>query len=193
MGQLGFYYDMTRCIGCKVCQIACKDRNNLEPDQNYRIARSYETGTYPNVMQFHYAHACNHCESPACVAVCPTGAMQKAPDGTVVHDDDLCIGCSACVMGCPYGVPILKEGEHIAGKCDSCYALRQAGKNPACVDACIMRAIEFGDLDELRAKHGGDLVNEMPFLPAASETNPSLLIKSKRNIDKSTVCRELMY
>ncbi len=174
--SLGFYVDIQRCIGCKTCQVACKDRRDLQQaGPRPRRVDTYECGTYPEVGLFHLSLGCNHCENPACVEGCPTGAMHKADDGTVVYDSDLCVYCRNCILMCPYGAP-QEDDEHKAiAKCDACKALRDAGRNPVCVDACPMRAIEFGDMDELRAAHG-DAVNELPCMPSASITNPNVLL-----------------
>ena len=175
----GFYFDMTRCVGCRACQIACKDKNRLDVGTNFRTAKSYSVGKFPKVETYSYSAGCNHCENPACTAICPTGAMYKAEDGTVLHDDELCIGCQACVKACPYSVPVYVEATQKTAKCDACASLRAKGMNPACVDACPMRALEFGDLDELKAKHGADLVSDLPILPNSSVTSPNVLIKAK--------------
>ncbi len=176
---LGFYFDMTRCIGCRACQVACKDKNNLPIGVILRNAKTYEVGSFPKVKAFSYSASCNHCENPACVGVCPVGAMYKAEDGTVIHDDELCIGCQACVAACPYSVPQYNEEAGIVNKCDACAYLRAKGQNPACVDGCPNRALDFGDLDELKAKYGSDLVSDLPILPDSSATGPSLLIKAR--------------
>lgn len=173
MGSLGFFFDMQSCSGCRTCQIACKDRNDLPIGMLFRRVRTFETGTYPSAKMYHASTSCNHCENPACVANCPTGAMQKAEDGTVVHDDGVCIGCETCVNSCPYEVPVLDESLGIARKCDACASLREAGGNPACVDACLMRCLHFGDLDELVATYGADAMSELPFLPSADTTAPN--------------------
>lgn len=179
MGKLGFYFNMNNCIGCHTCQIACKDKNDLPVGVNFRKVSTFETGAYPTARLYHFSGACNHCENPACVAACPTGAMYICEDGTVQHDDEICIGCQACVKACPYGQPALIESLGIVHKCDSCKALRDAGQNPVCVDSCLHRAIEFGDLDELRAKHAGEgLVSELPCMPE-SITNPSVVINPR--------------
>ncbi|MEG2458668.1 MAG: 4Fe-4S dicluster domain-containing protein [Raoultibacter sp.] len=180
MARLGFYYNQDNCIGCRACQIACLDRNDLPVGSLYRHVVSFETGTYPAASVYHYSVSCNHCEKPACVATCPAGAMQKTEDGTVQRDADKCIGCGTCVKNCPYEVPILLEDQHISGKCDSCKSFRDQGKNPVCVDACPMRALDFGDLDELAAKYGKETVNALPILPSPDQTNPSLLITPRK-------------
>ncbi|MCL1847336.1 MAG: 4Fe-4S dicluster domain-containing protein [Coriobacteriia bacterium] len=179
--SLGFYFDTEECIGCRTCQVACQDRNNLEVGIVFRGVGSFESGNYPNAVIYHYSASCNHCETPACVANCPTGAMQKdaGGEGTIQHDDELCIGCETCVNTCPYKVPVLLASG-ITGKCDACKPFRDAGLNPVCVDACVMRCLDFGDTEDLRSKYSSDLVNALPFLPSPDTTNPNTLIKPKQ-------------
>lgn len=175
---LGFYFDMQRCIGCRTCQVACKERRNIQKaGARPRRVASFETGTYPEAGMFHSTIGCNHCEHPACVANCPTAAMYKNADGIVLHDDSRCVQCRNCMTVCPYGAPQWDAEASVIVKCDSCLDLRKAGGNPACVDACPMRALEFGDIDQLKAKHGAGLVDELPYLPSASYTTPNLLIQ----------------
>lgn len=120
MAKKGFYYNQDDCVGCKACQIACKDKNDLPVGIVFRQVRDFESGTFPSVGVYHFAQTCNHCESPACVANCPTGAMfAHEGDGTVQHDDSLCIGCQKCVSACPYGVPQYFEDLNITKKCDA--------------------------------------------------------------------------
>lgn len=179
MAQLGFYYDASVCTGCKACEIACKDKNDLPIGVSFRRVHSFETGSFPNVRVYHQSLSCNHCANPACVRACATGATFVDEDGTVQFDNELCIGCGSCVSACPYGEPQLMPELNVARKCNSCKPLRDAGMNPVCVDACVMRAIEFGDLDELRKKHSGEKLSaELPYLPAP-ETEPSLLVHAK--------------
>ncbi|BAS26236.1 DMSO/selenate family reductase complex B subunit [Limnochorda pilosa] len=177
MGQLGFYVDMTACIGCRTCQVACKDKNNLDVGALYRRVYTFEGGTYPRPWVYHLSMGCNHCEEPRCVENCPTGALTKRPDGLVVLDKDACIGCRYCVWSCPYGAPQYIEAEGRVGKCDGCADLVDQGLNPACVDACPMRAIEFGDVDELRRKHGG--TDRVKGMPDPALTHPAVTVKPK--------------
>lgn len=174
---LGFYINTNSCIGCRTCQVACKDRHNIQiAGPRLRRVDSFEAGTYPEAGVFHTTISCNHCENPACTAACPTGAMYKdEATGIVLHDDDPCIKCQACVNACPYGAPQFIEQDDLIVKCDTCMALREAGKNPTCVDSCPMRAIEFGEMDELKAAHP-EAVQEIPCIPEASQTQPNLLI-----------------
>lgn len=176
--SLGFYVDLQRCIGCRTCQVACKDRRDLQSaGPRPRRVDSFECGTYPDVSLFHLALSCNHCDEPACVAGCPTAALHKADDGTVQYDADRCVVCRNCMTVCPYGAPQHDEDANLIAKCDACKALRDAGRNPVCVDACPMRALEFGELDELRAAHGDDLTSELPVLPSADVTHPNMLLR----------------
>ena len=170
MAQMGFYFDQTACIGCKTCQIACRDKNALyNVGEIFRTVETTEVGEFPSVRYYSTSVSCNHCASPACVANCPTGAMYKDEEtGVVLHDDEMCIGCETCVSACP-----------IVRKCDSCYLLREKGESPACVAACPMRCLDFGDLEELKAKYGDDLVSDINGLPDSSETTPSLLINAR--------------
>jgi len=179
MGQKGFYYNNTSCIGCRTCQVACKDKNDLDVGIFFRRVRTFEVGAYPETKAYHYSSACNHCSDPKCVKGCPTGAMHFGEDGTVQPDADICIGCRYCTWNCPYGAPQYIEGKGTVSKCNSCIDLREEGGSPACVDACVMRCLKFGDLDELEAEYGPGLVQELPILPSADITQPSLLISPK--------------
>lgn len=178
MAQKGFYFDMTACIGCKTCQIACKDKNDLPVGPLFRRVHTFEGGKFPEPWVYFLSLSCNHCAEPRCVENCPTGALTKrAEDGLVVQDPDKCIGCRYCVWSCPYEAPQYLEELGRVGKCNGCADLVEQGLNPACVDACIMRAIEFGDMEELRQKHGN--TPDVKGLPSSSLTGPSLTIKPK--------------
>lgn len=176
----GFYLDTNRCTGCRACQVACKDKNRLEVGILYRKANSYVAGSFPDVKCFSYSASCNHCKDPICLKNCPTGAIYKAEDGTVIQDQSKCIGCRMCVMSCPYGHPQFFEDLGVAGKCDGCYGLRQGGNDPACVAGCPNRALHFGDIEELKAEYGDNLDNgSIAVLPDPSDTHPNVLINAK--------------
>lgn len=187
---MGFYFDQQACIGCRTCQIACKDKNNLDVGMLFREVKSYETGVFPNARTFHLSMTCNNCANPACVAVCPVGAMYiDEEDGTTQHDDEMCIGCQMCINACPYGVPKFDDGLSISRKCDSCIILRAKGEQPACVSSCIMRALEFGPIDRITAAHP-DAVDQIAVLPESSQTMPSLRI-APRKAALETECRQI--
>lgn len=178
MGKLGFYYNMAECTGCRTCQIACKDKNGLDIGILFRKVSSYETGTYPAARVYHYSGSCNNCENPACVKACPVGAMHVDDKGNVMPDLGKCIGCKSCVKACPYGEPQFFPKLNKTAKCNFCPDLRARGERPACVEACTMRILDFGDVDELKKKYGSDLVNALPVLPNPT-TAPSVLVKAK--------------
>ena len=180
MRYQGFYFNMAACIGCRTCQVACKDKNDLKIGTIFRRVRHFETGKYPSPGVYYYSGACNHCAKPKCVEGCPTGAMHIAEDGTVQHNSEKCIGCRYCVWNCPYGAPQFIPELGKVAKCDGCKDLRDKGENPICVDACVMRAIEWGDLDELKARHKGEeLTSDLPILSSSTIAAPSLLVHAK--------------
>ena len=178
MGQLGFHVDSTHCIGCRTCQIACKDKNNLSVGMLFRHVETYEGGKFPDPWVYNISLTCNHCAEPQCVANCPTGAMYKrAEDGVVLHNADLCIGCRYCQWSCPYGAIAFLEAAGKVTKCNACADLLAQNQNPACVDACVMRVLHFGDLETLRKQYGG--TSDIAVLPDSQITKPSLLITPK--------------
>ena len=187
MIQLGFFVDLSKCTGCKTCQVACKDKNNLEVGRNFRRVSEYAGGTWKevhgawqqDVFAYYVSIACNHCAKPGCVEVCPKQAITKRADnGLVLIDQKKCIGCRDCEDACPYDAPQYNRSIRRMSKCDGCIDRISIGAQPTCVDACPQRAIEFGDISELRRKHG-NLAAVAP-LADASATLPSLVIKPAR-------------
>lgn len=176
--QLGFYVDLTRCIGCHTCALACKEKNDLELGPRWRRVRVIEGGAYPRPFSYFISMSCNHCAEPICIKVCPTRAYHKREDGLVVHDPEQCIGCQYCTYACPYAAPQFDESRGKVGKCSGCYELIDRGEQPACVQACVTRAMEFGYLDELAARHP-DGTKALPILPDPKLTDPSTLVKPK--------------
>ena len=193
--QLGFYLDASACTACKACAMACKDKNNLPVGINWRRVYEYGGGSWVpdpahsdmlvpnNVYAYSVSIACMHCQDAKCVEVCPAGAMSKNADGVVLIDADKCIGCRLCEWACPYGGPQYDEANGVMTKCNFCVDLQAEGKNPACVDACVMRVLEFGELDDLRARHG--VVNSIAPLPDGSFTNPSFVVTPHRHAQAS--------
>lgn len=176
MAQKGFYINTTLCTGCKACQVACKDKNDLNVGTLFRRIYSFEGGKFPNPWVYNLSLSCNHCEKPKCVENCPTGAMfKREKDGIVLHLTEKCIGCRYCQWSCPYGAPQYIEELGKVSKCNMCADLVDKGEEPACVTSCVMRAIEFGNIEELRKKYGNNA--NIKGLPDSSITNPSIVIK----------------
>ncbi|HDR1882350.1 TPA: dimethylsulfoxide reductase subunit B [Pasteurella multocida] len=186
--QYGFYFDSDRCTGCKTCELACKDYKDLDTNVNFRRIYEYVGGDWQqqangcwqhNVFAYYLSISCNHCDNPACVSVCPTGAMHKTEDGFVIVNEAICIGCRYCHMACPYDAPQYDAMKGHMTKCDGCHSRILEGKKPICVDACPLRALDFAPIDELRKTYG-DLAAIAP-LPSPEHTAPNLVIKTNKN------------
>ena len=171
----GFFTDTTLCIGCKACEVACKQWNSLPADNvdflgtSYDNTRSLGATTWRHVKfveqtpvadgengdprWLFLSDICKHCENAGCLEACPTGAITRTEFGTVVIQQDICNGCQYCVPACPYGVITSdKEGGGTAHKCTLCYDRLKGGLEPACAKACPTDSIQFGPLEELRAR-----------------------------------------
>lgn len=183
--QLAWYIDSRWCTGCRTCQIACQDAHDLPVGVRWRRVEEVVAGDYevrgealvPHVRARYVPVACHHCQEPACVAACPTGAITKrAEDGLVLIDESACLGCRACVSVCPYGAIQTDPATGRPSKCDFCADHIAAGRDPICVSACPMRVLDWGPLAELQARPGS--VVSVPPLPAsrATITRPALVL-----------------
>ena len=193
--QMAFYFDASACNGCKACVVACKSKNQLPVGINWRRVTEYGGGGWVpdaddqtrllpnNIFAYAVSISCNHCEKPICVEVCPTAAMTKREDGIVVIDESKCIGCRYCEWACPYGAPQFDASAGLMTKCNFCEDELAQGAAPYCVSACVMRALDFGELSELRAKYGD--VSAIEPLPAADLTEPSLVVTPHRHAQMS--------
>lgn len=171
MTRLGMVIDLKRCIGCNGCTLACKAENGTPRGVWYAQVLESTVGTYPAARKAYTPVLCNHCEDAPCVSVCPTGASYTRPDGIVMVDKDLCIGCQACVVACPYEQRFFLEkgpletgyfgdltpyekmkyaaySEGTVTKCTFCAHRVDKGLDPACVVTCPTRARIFGDLND---------------------------------------------
>lgn len=150
--QLGFVHNNVDCIGCRACEIACKDKNGLPAGPRFRRVQYIEGGTYPDVFAYKVNMSCNHCAEPACLPTCPTGAIWKRKDNGVVDiDSTLCIGCRRCEAACPFGAPQFDPTDGLVKKCNMCIDELEAGRKPYCVMACMMRVLDIGPIDKIRA------------------------------------------
>lgn len=183
--QLAFYFNASVCNGCKACAIACKSKNDLPVGINWRKIYEYGGGGWvpdpldssflkPNIFAYAVSVACMHCQNPLCLNVCPAAAISKDENGIVTIDANLCIGCRYCQWACPYGAPQFNEDAGIMTKCNMCQDIVAQGEKPYCVQACVMRAMDFGELDELRQKYGN--IDAVEPLPPSSITNPSFVV-----------------
>ncbi len=178
MSQLGFFFDSTKCIGCRTCMMACKDKSDSADGHDYRKVTAYEGGKYPYPWLYFISMSCNHCGKPKCVEVCPTAASTKrACDGIVVIDETKCIGCETCVPACPYTARKLDKAKMKMKKCNACIDLwaNNPSAKPQCVTACGVRCLDFGDIDALKAKY--EEIGEVVALPSSANTIPSFIVK----------------
>ncbi len=150
--KLGMLVDVAKCIGCNACTIACKAENKIPEGAFATEIRQGWKGKFPNVVNFYSKIACMHCSDPACVKVCPVGALYQTPEGIVVQDQDKCVGCQYCVNSCPFGIPQYNRAVDKSFKCTMCMHRVSQGMEPACVATCPTGALQFGNRAELRAK-----------------------------------------
>lgn len=206
MAEYGFVFNATRCTGCKTCVLACKDTKDLPYDVSFRQVYEYEgsasaasgaVGAGPSPVSaqawtcdengawridayvYYVSLACNHCADPVCMHVCPTGAMHRNSLGFVVVDEHRCVGCGYCALSCPYHAPHLDRELGRSVKCDGCTDRVARGLMPVCVAACPQRALDFGDLGELRERYGTG--GWCAPLPDPGYTVPSLIVVPPHN------------
>ncbi|MFC6080334.1 4Fe-4S dicluster domain-containing protein [Sphaerisporangium aureirubrum] len=168
---MGFFTDTSVCIGCKACEVACKEWNQLPADApNLLTGMSFDNTVELSASTWRHvafveqrvqkdgagdlrwlmaSDVCKHCTDAACLNVCPTGSLLRTEFGSVVVQPDVCNGCGYCVSACPYGVIEKREDDGLAWKCTLCYDRLVDGGTPACAKACPTESIQFGPLDEL--------------------------------------------
>ncbi|HET9181571.1 MAG TPA: 4Fe-4S dicluster domain-containing protein [Candidatus Angelobacter sp.] len=173
-----FFTDSTLCIGCKACEVACKEWNQISEDGYQWSSFSYDNtmavghSTWRHVKFVETpttvglggnaagelqgwgfsSDVCKHCEQAGCLEACPTGAIVRMEFGAVFVQPDVCNGCSYCVVSCPFGVVEKNPEDGRAFKCTFCSDRQKAGLKPACAQACPTESIKFGEISELRAE-----------------------------------------
>lgn len=159
--KMAMVIDLRKCYGCNACAVSCKSENGVVLGNFRSWVGQVNKGKYPDVTRHFLPRLCNHCEKPACVKVCPTGASNKKDNGVVSIDKNVCIGCRYCMSACPYGVRSFvwkkRDGNElaypsrqvgIADKCDLCFHRLEKGVVPACVNTCPASARILGDLND---------------------------------------------
>jgi Fe-S-cluster-containing dehydrogenase component len=146
--QMAFVLDQRACIGCHACTVACKTENDVELGVFRTWVKHIEQGTWPDVRRYFSVLRCNHCTDAPCVEICPVTALYKREDGIVDFDPERCIGCKACLNGCPYDALYIDPNSDTAGKCNFCAHRVDAGLKPACEIVCPTNAIISGDIGD---------------------------------------------
>ena len=186
-----FTFDASACTGCKACQEACRDKNNLPGGVLWRWVIEVAGGEWQaagsawenSVFAYNLSLACNHCVHPKCAGVCPVDAFSVRPDGIVLIDTGKCMGCGYCAWACPYDAPQYIAEQGVMSKCNFCFDNIDAGLPPSCVAACPLRVLDYKAVEAASPAPGCQALwqlpaSEHPFpLPEYSRTEPHLAIK----------------
>lgn len=179
--QYAFEVDLDRCTGCKACVAACHSLNGLDEEETWREVGTLIGGTQNHARIQTVTSACHHCVEPQCLEGCPVFAYEKDPEtGIVRHLDDQCIGCSYCILKCPYEVPKFSKQLGIVRKCDMCHGRLAAGEAPACVQACPTEAIRITVVDTNHAREAAANEIFLPDSPDPRITVPTTSYRSKK-------------
>jgi anaerobic dimethyl sulfoxide reductase subunit B (iron-sulfur subunit) len=177
--QYGFFFDQSRCTACQACVVACKDWNGLSagPEKWLRVF-SYEKGAFPNVRIHTLFVPCFHCENPVCVDAADGAMYKEEKYGAVLIDPAKANDLRKAAAACPYGAIVFQSDafDAEASKCTMCVDRLEQNLLPICVTACPTRALDFGKMDDLRAKYGS--VSDLEDLPPSSITKPAAIFKA---------------
>ena len=158
MKKNSFIFNTNRCVGCNACAAGCSIENGTDLLMNWREVNTGNKIKHPSLPVFHFSLACNHCEDAPCMKYCPALAYTRdEKTGAIIHHAEACIGCTYCTWACPYDAPKFNPATNIVEKCNFCVDRISDGKKPACVEACPVGALDFGQLilsDEDRVTPG---------------------------------------
>ncbi|MDP2879762.1 MAG: DmsC/YnfH family molybdoenzyme membrane anchor subunit [Sulfuricella sp.] len=185
--QHGFYFNADNCIACHACEAACSEKNDNPAHIAFRSVGFVEGGTYPNYQRLNISMACNHCDDPVCLKGCPTRAYTKfAEYGAVLQDPDICFGCGYCTWVCPYNAPQLDPVKGQVSKCNMCVDRLEVGLKPACVSACLGKALDFGVIENI-PQGREQAKTEIPGFPSADITHPNIRFQQTRTTQRDMV------
>lgn len=178
--QHGFFFNADNCIACHACEAACSEKNDNPAHIAFRSVGFVEGGTYPNTQRLNISMACNHCDNPVCLKGCPTRAYTKfAEYGAVLQDPDICFGCGYCTWVCPYNAPQLDPVKGQVSKCNMCVDRLEVGLKPACVSACLGKALDFGVIENI-PEGRSQAKTEIPGFPRTDITHPNVRFQQTR-------------
>jgi len=154
MEKNAFIFDTNKCVGCMACVVGCSIENGTNPSVNWREVNCHNNLKHPSLPVFHFSLACNHCEDAPCMKNCPALAYTRdEKTGAIIHHAEACIGCKYCTWACPYDAPKFNQATKIVEKCNFCVDRISDGKRPACVEACPVGALEFGQKEITEEDH----------------------------------------
>ena len=174
MTRLGFLLDSASCIGCHACTVACKSEHDVPLGVNRTWVKYVETGTFPDATRTFTVMRCNQCDDAPCMAICPTSALYRAPNGVVDFDDGNCIGCKACMNACPYDALYINPDTGTAHKCNMCNHRIEVGLEPSCQIVCPTEAIRIGDLDDPESEISRAAAEGLPVRSPERNTKPKV-------------------
>ncbi|HRH80984.1 MAG TPA: dimethyl sulfoxide reductase anchor subunit [Thiobacillaceae bacterium] len=178
--QHGFFFNADNCIACHACEAACSEKNDNPAHIAFRSVGFVEGGTYPNTQRLNISMACNHCDNPVCLKGCPTRAYTKfAEYGAVLQDPDICFGCGYCTWVCPYNAPQLDPIKGQVSKCNMCVDRLEVGLKPACVSACLGKALDFGVIENI-PEGRAQAKTDIPGFPSPDITHPNVRFQQTR-------------
>ncbi len=185
--QHGFYFNADNCIACHACEAACSEKNDVPPHLAFRSVGFVEGGSYPDYRRINISMACNHCDNPVCLKGCPTRAYTKfAEYGAVLQDPDICFGCGYCTWVCPYNAPQLDPVKGQVSKCNMCVDRLEVGLKPACVSACLGKALDFGVIENI-PEGRVQAETEIPGFPRTDITHPNIRFQQMKSIQREMV------
>ena len=185
--QHGFYFNADNCIACHACEAACSEKNDNPAHIAFRSVGFVEGGSYPAYQRLNISMACNHCDDPVCLKGCPTRAYTKfAEYGAVLQDPDICFGCGYCTWVCPYNAPQLDPVKGQVSKCNMCVDRLEVGLKPACVSACLGKALDFGVVENI-PEGRSQAKAEIPGFPRTDITHPNIRFQQTRTTQRDMV------
>ncbi|MDM8159157.1 dimethyl sulfoxide reductase anchor subunit [Labilibaculum sp. K2S] len=154
MNKNAFIFNTNKCVGCMACVAGCSIENGTGLQVNWREVNCHNNLKHPSLPVFHFSLACNHCEDAPCMKNCPALAYTRDQEtGAIIHHAEACIGCKYCTWACPYDAPKFNKSTKIVEKCNFCVDRISEGKRPACVEACPVGALEFGQKEITEEDH----------------------------------------
>ncbi len=185
--QHGFHFNADNCIACHACEAACSEKNEVPAHLAFRSVGFIEGGSYPAYRRINISMACNHCDNPVCLKGCPTRAYTKfAEYGAVLQDPDICFGCGYCTWVCPYNAPQLDPVKGQVSKCNMCVDRLEVGLKPACVSACLGKALDFGVVENI-PEGRIQAETEIPGFPRTDITHPNIRFQQMKSIQREMV------